>query len=138
MTIEQQGKLKNPPNPPNQRIYLCLGHYNLILNISITQNVTLGNFDPNSWKEGSSIDIGVRSIVWKIAVTNICNKDITLSKFSCLTTMPNDMSLKQRPWYLEPSKTEGGSAEGILIESKEKLSLVYIWSSSAGTTPDNI
>ena len=52
--------------------------------------------------------------------------------------MPNDQSIKQRPWYIEPTKTEGGTSSGLLLESGHKASLVYIWDDSSASTPQTI
>ena len=138
--MEQQGTLKNPPsNPPAPDNVPLFGPLQLDFEeFYYTECDSQGNFDPVSWKTASSIEIGNRPIAWKITVSNVCSKDITLSKYSCLTTMPNDQSIKQRPWYIEPTKTEGGTSSGLLLESGHKASLVYIWDDSSASTPQTI
>jgi archaellum component FlaF (FlaF/FlaG flagellin family) len=71
------------------------------------------------WHEGSKVSASTVYCEWKITVTNVDTRDITLDKYSCFTLISNDGG-SQFPWYT--------NYPGQLIRSKQTVTISYLWS----------
>ena len=80
-----------------------------------------GSYDPNSWKPGWSVEKGT-TLVWKITVTNVDDRDLTINKYSGFTLVSNDGGV-QKPWFIEPPN----GLDTLYIPSNSAVDLVYIW-----------
>lgn len=80
----------------------------------------------SKWDWGWHVKNPKQGIVWNITVTNIDDKDIILSQYSCLTLVPNDNQFNNRyPYYIQPptGKTQ-------FIPSNATTNILYIWGTS--------
>jgi hypothetical protein len=123
--VEYEWKLKTGAldEPPSETERFHFGP--LLLNFDkfyYTECDASGNYDPYSWKPGWSVEGGIGSIVWNITVTNIDDRNITITQYSCLTLVPNDGPNVQKPFYMEPP---GGNT--MRIDSNQTVSIIYIW-----------
>jgi hypothetical protein len=86
-----------------------------------------GTFDPNGqWDLGWVVDKGSDTCAWKINVTNIGEKDISINATSCFSTVPSG-STDYRSWFLwtedpeEPLDLPVDQPTIIIFESGEKI-----------------
>ena len=79
------------------------------------------NSNPISWKPGWSVEKGT-TVAWKITVTNIDDRDLTINKYSGFTMVSNDGGV-QKPWFIEPP----GGSDTLFIGSNSTVELIYIW-----------
>jgi FlaG/FlaF family flagellin (archaellin) len=71
------------------------------------------------WQEGSKVSPTTIYCEWKITVTNVDTRDITLDKYSCFTLVSNEGG-SQFPWYT--------NYPGQVIRSKQTATISYLWS----------
>ena len=84
---------------------------------------TDGTIDPTAWQAGWNIPKGI-SCAWKIKITNIDDRDITLSRFSGLSPVANEFSTGST-WFLDPTNPESLTQR---LTAGEDAELVFIWS----------
>jgi hypothetical protein len=82
------------------------------------------DYDPEALNEGWNPPAHT-FLVWRINVTNIDQRIITLSKYCCLTLISNAGGT-QTPWYLERIEHEDGTNSSTIM-SQETVSIYYIW-----------
>ena len=83
-----------------------------------------GTYDPAMLNEGWNPQ-SKTSVIWRITVTNIDYRIITLTKYSCLTLITNDGGT-QLPWYMERIEHEDGTDSKSIIP-KESVKIFYRW-----------
>ena len=120
----------NPSFPPTD---LVIGPLILKFKDFQYQETNNGVINPTAWKYGWDIPAGIKC-AWKIKITNVDEKDITLSRYSGLTPVANEMS-SSRTWYLEPTDS---STLTQLLPAGQDSEIVFIWDapkSGSSNTP---
>ena len=88
---------------------------------------TSGPIDPNAWKGGWDIPKGI-SCAFKVKLTNVDERDITISRFSSLSPIANEFS-SSKTWFLAPTNPDTLTQDLPMGEDSE---IIFIWS-----TPKN-
>ena len=92
-----------------------------------------GNLDPNDhWHPGWSIPVHTKDCAWNITVMNIDDRNITISRFSSFTTVPNESPPgDERTWYLEPTNQTDYTQ---FLPVNQTCNILYIWEKPKGGT----
>lgn len=132
-TVEEGDLIENYQIPINDEFYF--GPLRLDYELFYYLEIIDDNYDPDAlepgWNPPTSIDL-----VWRITVTNIDTRDISLSDYTCLTLMDNAGG-SQRPWYLERIKHLDGSNSSLIV-SQETVDIYYRWNNPVAQRDQSI
>lgn len=126
---EKEGVLKNGGQKPPSTTKWTFGP--LMLNFTEFYYSNYSDWVAGSpkWDWGWHIKDAKKEVVWKITVTNIADKDITLSKYSCFTLLPNSntggFNLRV-PWYIYLPNGKNQT-----IPANRTADIIYVWSTSS-------
>ena len=120
--IEEDDLVENYQTPINNEFYF--GPLKLDYEHFYFHEVSGGDYNPDillpGWNPNAST-----TLVWRINVTNVDTRDITLTKYSCLTLMDNAGG-SQLPWYIERIEHSDESNSSQIL-SQETVSIFYRW-----------
>ena len=118
-TMDYEPLLPNPEEPPPlydpKKLYA--GPLMLTFDAFYYQDLKNGFNPDGTWLHGGSIPIKT-TCAWKISVTNIGDRDITLTKTSSITTITNGPS-SVKTWFLD------SSSEDLIVN--EASDIIFIW-----------
>ena len=121
-TIEEGDLVENDQPVPDAEFYF--GPLKLDFEEFYYIETTDEDYDPEALNEGWN-PLAHTSLVWRINVTNIDQRIITLSKYCCLTLI-NNAGGTQTPWYLERVEHEDETNSSTIMP-QETVSIYYIW-----------
>jgi len=84
---------------------------------------TSGTINPAAWNAGWNVPKGI-SCAFKISITNIDERDITLSRYSALSPIANEFS-SGSTWFLEPTNPNTLTQE---LPAEQDSEMIFIWS----------
>jgi len=90
---------------------------------------TTGPIDPLAWKAGWAVPANI-PCAWRIVITNIDERDITLSRYSGLSPVPNDFA-SQTTWFLEPTDSDLTRT----LPAGEDSEIILMWSAPKNPSP---